>query len=85
LFISRAESTATLERSSEFFWPTILTLAMFPVLTVTYVRLAKSEEREAIAEFGNEYRRYVAEVPGFFPRFGGPFGQSGAGNLNRGR
>src|SRR6516165_5979446 len=36
-------------------WPTILTLAMFPVLTVMYVRLAKREEREAITAFGDAY------------------------------
>jgi protein-S-isoprenylcysteine O-methyltransferase Ste14 len=51
-------------------WPTILTLAMFPVLTVMYVRLAKAEERDAIEEFGEAYTRYIAEVPGFFPRLG---------------
>ena len=49
-------------------WPTLLTLAMFPVLTVMYVRLAKSEEREALAEFGEVYARYMTEVPGFIPR-----------------
>ena len=50
-------------------WPTILTLAMFPVLVVMYVRLAKSEEREAIAEFGDAYRNYANTVPGFVPAF----------------
>ena len=49
-------------------WPTLLTLAMFPVLTVMYVKLAKSEEREAIAEFGNVYTAYAIDVPGFIPR-----------------
>ncbi len=57
-------------------WPTILTLAMFPVLVVMYVKLARSEEREALASFGDGYRRYMADVPGFIPRlsrlFGGP-------------
>jgi protein-S-isoprenylcysteine O-methyltransferase Ste14 len=57
---------------------------MFPVLTVMYVRLAKSEERDAIAEFGNAYRRYAADVPGFFPKLGRSSARSGAGNLNRG-
>jgi protein-S-isoprenylcysteine O-methyltransferase Ste14 len=33
-----------------------------------YVKLAKSEERESIAEFGDTYRKYIAEVPAFFPR-----------------
>lgn len=49
-------------------WPTLLTLAMFPVLVVMYVRLARNEEREALAEFGERYRRYMAEVPAFLPR-----------------
>lgn len=50
-------------------WPTLLTIAMFPVLVVMYVRLAASEEREAIASFGDEYRAYMARVPGFIPRW----------------
>ncbi len=57
-------------------WPTLLTLAMFPVLTVMYVRLARSEEREALAEFGDAYRRYMDEVPAFIPRFDRLFGGS---------
>jgi protein-S-isoprenylcysteine O-methyltransferase Ste14 len=53
-------------------WPTLLTLGMFPVLVFMYVRLAKSEEREAMAEFGEAYARYKEDVPGFIPRLGGP-------------
>src|SRR6266700_3013399 len=49
-------------------WPTLLTLAMFPVLVFMYVRLARTEEREAIREFGDQYRAYVDNVPGFVPR-----------------
>jgi protein-S-isoprenylcysteine O-methyltransferase Ste14 len=49
-------------------WPTLLTLAMFPVLVVMYVRLAKREEREVRAEFGADYDRYAAVTPAFFPR-----------------
>jgi protein-S-isoprenylcysteine O-methyltransferase Ste14 len=49
-------------------WPTLLTLAMFPVLVWMYARLARSEEREAIATFGDSYRRYATRVPAFFPR-----------------
>lgn len=49
-------------------WPTLLTLAMFPVLTYMYVRLAQHEERESEAEFGAAWRAYAAEVPGFVPR-----------------
>ncbi|MBX9591247.1 MAG: isoprenylcysteine carboxylmethyltransferase family protein [Hyphomonadaceae bacterium] len=48
-------------------WPTVLTLAMFPVLLWMYVRLARTEEREAIAAFGDAYRQYAARVPAFFP------------------
>lgn len=52
-------------------WPTILTLAMFPILVWMYVRLAHIEEREAIAEFGDAYKDYMKRVPGFLPRLGG--------------
>lgn len=51
-------------------WPTILTVAMFPVLIVMYVRLARFEERQADERFGDTYRRYAARTPAFVPRFG---------------
>ena len=51
-------------------WPTLLTLAMFPILLFMYVRLARSEERDAFVEFGDEYARYAHETPAFFPRLG---------------
>jgi protein-S-isoprenylcysteine O-methyltransferase Ste14 len=50
-------------------WPTLLTLAMFPVLVFMYARLARAEEREALAKFGPAYERYMREVPAFIPRF----------------
>lgn len=50
-------------------WPTLLTLAMFPVLLWMYLRLARQEERAARATFGEAYRRYAAGVPAFVPRF----------------
>jgi protein-S-isoprenylcysteine O-methyltransferase Ste14 len=53
-----------------FQWPTILTLLMFPVLCVMYVRLAHAEEKEVAAEFGDAYRRYAARTPAWFPRIG---------------
>ncbi|MBL6748914.1 MAG: isoprenylcysteine carboxylmethyltransferase family protein [Nevskia sp.] len=49
-------------------WPTIITLAMYPILVYMYVRLARREERDALAEFGAEYEQYAAEVPRFNPR-----------------
>jgi protein-S-isoprenylcysteine O-methyltransferase Ste14 len=55
-------------------WPTLLTLAMFPVLTYMYVRLARREERDAIAEYGEAYQAYMREVPAFFPRLSRVFG-----------
>jgi len=51
-------------------WPTLLTLAMFPVLVFMYLRLARREERDALAEFGEAYRRYTDRTPAFFPRLG---------------
>lgn len=51
-----------------FQWPTIITLAMFPILVTMYIFLARREERDAIAGFGDEYRRYAARVPAFIPR-----------------
>jgi len=51
-------------------WPTLLTLAMFPVLVWMYLRLARQEEREALAEFGDAYRSYMDHVQGFVPKIG---------------
>lgn len=51
-------------------WPTLVTLVMFPVLVTMYVRLARREEREVREEFGEEYDRYAAATPAFFPRLG---------------
>lgn len=59
-----------------FQWPTILTLAMFPVLLVMYWRLALREEREVEAEMGEAYLRYAARVPRFVPRLQGIMGRS---------
>jgi protein-S-isoprenylcysteine O-methyltransferase Ste14 len=59
-------------------WPTLLTLAMFPVLVFMYMRLARTEEREAIREFGDQYRAYMARVPGFFPHLRWPSGEARA-------
>lgn len=51
-------------------WPTILTLLMFPVLVVMYVQLARREERDALAEFGEAYVCYAENTPAFIPRWG---------------
>ncbi|MDE2361095.1 MAG: isoprenylcysteine carboxylmethyltransferase family protein [Hyphomicrobiales bacterium] len=65
-------------------WPTILTLAMFPVLVFMYVKLAKTEEREALAEFPDEYRKYAAAMPGFVPKLDRLFGGSHTGTYSNG-
>jgi protein-S-isoprenylcysteine O-methyltransferase Ste14 len=49
-------------------WPTLSTAIMFPILTIMYVYLALSEERKAVEQHGDEYRRYKASTPAFFPR-----------------
>lgn len=59
-----------------FQWPTILTLAMFPILVVMYWRLARREEREVEAELGDVYRRYAERVPRCVPRLRGMLGNS---------
>lgn len=48
-------------------WPTLVTLVMFPILVYMYVWLAKREERDAAAEFGEAYYRYAARTPAYFP------------------
>lgn len=48
-------------------WPTIPTVVMFPILVVIYIRLAKSEERHSIEEFGEQYRSYMKTTPAFIP------------------
>lgn len=50
-------------------WPTLVTLIMFPILVFVYARLARTEERWALEQFGDEYRRYQANTPAFIPQF----------------
>jgi len=49
-------------------WPTLATLAMFPILLVVYRRLAIREERDVQAQFGSAWDAYAARVPRFVPR-----------------
>lgn len=48
-------------------WPTLITLAMFPILAWVYARLAKSEEHDMSAQFGNDYDQYRQHTPSFIP------------------
>lgn len=49
-------------------WPTVITVLMFPVLVWVYMRLARREELEAVAQFGEEYVLYSSVTPAFLPR-----------------
>lgn len=48
-------------------WPTVLTLAMFPVLVAMYARLAVNEERDMRRAFGAAFDDFAARTPRFFP------------------
>lgn len=52
-------------------WPTLVTLIMFPVLVAMYALLARREERDSVAQFGDAYRQYMRQVPAFFPSLSG--------------
>ena len=52
-------------------WPTLVTLLMFPILVVIYVRLAHREERDVAAQFGEEWLAYAALTPRWLPRLRG--------------
>ena len=49
-------------------WLTIITLALWPVVIIVYYKLAKTEDKEAEEEFGEEYLEYKRRVPGWIPR-----------------
>ncbi len=44
-----------------------LSLACTPIVAVVIYMLCRKEERELIREFGDEYREYRQQVPGFIP------------------
>lgn len=50
---------------------TLLTLAMFPVLVVMYVRLAITEERDSEKAFGQAWHDYASKTPRFIPKLSG--------------
>lgn len=52
-------------------WPTLATLAMWPVLAISYVRLARREERRLLVRHGQAYLAYQERVPAFVPGPGG--------------
>lgn len=48
-------------------WATLPLIVMFPVMVVLYIRLAKKEEKDMLAEFGDEYREYMKRTKMFIP------------------
>lgn len=53
-------------------WPTLVTLAMFPVLVFMYGYLARKEEADMERQFGDAYRQYADRTPRFLPRLSDP-------------
>lgn len=51
-------------------WPTLFSIALFPVIVLVYVWLAKREEKQMLARFGDAYLNYQQQVPMFIPRWG---------------
>jgi protein-S-isoprenylcysteine O-methyltransferase Ste14 len=49
-------------------WPTIVSVAAFPVIMLAYALLARKEERQMVEKFGDQYREYRRHVPMFIPR-----------------
>ena len=50
-------------------WPTILTIAMFPILLFMYYRLGKAEEKDSIRDFGQTYVDYMKRTPAYIPKW----------------
>jgi protein-S-isoprenylcysteine O-methyltransferase Ste14 len=50
-------------------WPTLFSVALFPLIVLAYGLLALREERQVLAQFGEEYSAYRQRVPMFFPKF----------------
>lgn len=52
-----------------FQWPTLITLLMFPILLVVYVRLAHHKERDSASAFGLAWTDYARATPAFIPHW----------------
>ena len=48
-------------------WPTLFSVALFPVIVIAYTLLAHREEKRMIKEFGEQYLAYKEHTPMFFP------------------
>ena len=52
-------------------WPTVFSVTLFPVIVLAYILLARREEKQMLAKFGEQYRAYREHVPMFLPGKGG--------------
>lgn len=48
-------------------WPTIFSVALFPIIVIAYTLLSYREERRVLEQFGEAYRAYKERTPMFFP------------------
>lgn len=51
-------------------WPTLFSVAAFPVIVLAYVLLARREEARMVQRFGDAYRAYARGVPAFVAHSG---------------
>jgi protein-S-isoprenylcysteine O-methyltransferase Ste14 len=51
-------------------WPTLFSVGLFPLIVLSYVLLARKEERRMVEQFGDAYRGYQRRVPMFIPLWG---------------
>lgn len=51
-------------------WPTVISVAAFPIIVGVYTLLARKEERQMLEKFGSDYRAYQRRVPMFIPPLG---------------
>ena len=49
-------------------WPTLFSVAIFPVIVLVYTLLARREETKMVELFGAQYEAYRRRVPMFFPK-----------------
>lgn len=49
-------------------WPTLFSVAIFPVIVLVYTLLARREETKMVAQFGLKYEAYRRRVPMFLPK-----------------
>ena len=48
-------------------WPTVFSVALFPIIVIAYTILAYKEEKRMLEKFGEDYRTYKAHTPMFLP------------------